>query len=35
MALFSLAYPRVILGHNDKIAWGVTNTGPDIARFIY
>ncbi|MGQ0514208.1 penicillin acylase family protein, partial [Bacillus sp. D-CC] len=22
--------PGVILGHNDKIAWGVTNTGPDV-----
>ena len=22
--------PGVILGHNDKIAWGVTNTGTDV-----
>lgn len=22
--------PAVILGHNDRIAWGVTNTGPDV-----
>lgn len=22
--------PGVILGHNEKIAWGVTNTGPDV-----
>ena len=22
--------PGVILGHNDKIAWGVTNTYPDV-----
>jgi penicillin G amidase len=28
---FSFAgVPGVILGHNDKIAWGVTNTGPDV-----
>jgi penicillin amidase len=23
--------PAVIIGHNDRIAWGVTNVGPDIA----
>lgn len=23
--------PAVIIGHNDQIAWGVTNVGPDIA----
>lgn len=22
--------PGIILGHNEKIAWGVTNTGPDV-----
>lgn len=22
--------PGVVLGHNDRIAWGVTNTGPDV-----
>ncbi len=22
--------PGVVIGHNDKIAWGVTNTGPDV-----
>ena len=22
--------PGVILGHNEQIAWGVTNTGPDV-----
>ncbi|MBM7693213.1 penicillin amidase [Peribacillus deserti] len=22
--------PGIILGHNDRIAWGVTNTGPDV-----
>ncbi|BCB03480.1 penicillin acylase family protein [Bacillus sp. KH172YL63] len=22
--------PGIILGHNDQIAWGVTNTGPDV-----
>jgi penicillin amidase len=22
--------PGVIIGHNDRIAWGVTNTGPDV-----
>ncbi len=22
--------PGIIIGHNDKIAWGVTNTGPDV-----
>ncbi|MCK5645162.1 MAG: penicillin acylase family protein [Anaerolineales bacterium] len=22
--------PAVIIGHNDRIAWGVTNTGPDV-----
>ena len=22
--------PSIILGHNDRIAWGVTNTGPDV-----
>ena len=22
--------PTVIIGHNEKIAWGVTNTGPDV-----
>lgn len=28
---FSFAgVPGVIIGHNDKIAWGVTNTGPDV-----
>ena len=31
MAGFSFAgVPGVILGHNDNIAWGVTNTGPDV-----
>lgn len=24
--------PGIILGHNDKIAWGVTNTGPDVQQ---
>jgi len=28
---FSFAgVPGIIIGHNDKIAWGVTNTGPDV-----
>jgi len=28
---FSFAgVPGVIIGHNDKIAWGLTNTGPDV-----
>jgi len=28
---FSFAgVPGVIIGHNDKIAWGMTNTGPDV-----
>ncbi|MDF2626297.1 MAG: penicillin amidase [Symbiobacteriaceae bacterium] len=22
--------PGVVIGHNDKVAWGVTNTGPDV-----
>ena len=22
--------PGVIIGHNDRIAWGVTNVGPDV-----
>ncbi|MGA9533997.1 MAG: penicillin acylase family protein [Anaerolineales bacterium] len=22
--------PAIIIGHNDRIAWGVTNTGPDV-----
>jgi penicillin amidase len=22
--------PRVVIGHNEKIAWGMTNTGPDV-----
>src|SRR5580692_866945 len=22
--------PGVVLGHNDRIAWGFTNTGPDV-----
>ncbi len=30
MALYLAGVPGVILGHNDKIAWGVTNTGPDV-----
>ena len=25
--------PGVIIGHNDRIAWGVTNTGPDVQDF--
>ncbi|MDQ0176683.1 penicillin amidase [Bacillus chungangensis] len=24
--------PGIILGHNDQIAWGVTNTGPDVQQ---
>src|SRR5699024_7094102 len=24
--------PGIILGHNEKIAWGVTNTGPDVQQ---
>ncbi|WP_077328223.1 penicillin acylase family protein [Virgibacillus siamensis] len=24
--------PGIILGHNDEIAWGVTNTGPDVQQ---
>jgi len=24
--------PGIILGHNDKVAWGVTNTGPDVQQ---
>lgn len=24
--------PGIILGHNDSIAWGVTNTGPDVQQ---
>lgn len=24
--------PGIILGHNDNIAWGVTNTGPDVQQ---
>ncbi|MDX1415637.1 MAG: penicillin acylase family protein [Candidatus Promineifilaceae bacterium] len=24
------AVPGIIIGHNDKIAWGVTNVGPDV-----
>src|SRR5699024_8638217 len=24
--------PGIILGHNDDIAWGVTNTGPDVQQ---
>jgi penicillin amidase len=28
---FSFAgVPGIIIGHNDKIAWGMTNTGPDV-----
>ncbi len=28
---FSFAgLPGVVIGHNDRIAWGVTNTGPDV-----
>ena len=31
VAGFSFAgVPGVIIGHNDKIAWGFTNTGPDV-----
>jgi penicillin amidase len=31
VAGFSFAgVPAVIIGHNDRIAWGVTNTGPDV-----
>ncbi|MGE5374245.1 MAG: penicillin acylase family protein [Bacteroidota bacterium] len=31
VAGFSFAgVPGVIVGHNDRIAWGVTNTGPDV-----
>lgn len=31
MAGFSFAgVPGVIIGHNDRIAWGFTNTGPDV-----
>jgi penicillin amidase len=22
--------PGIVIGHNDKVAWGVTNTGPDV-----
>ena len=22
--------PAVIIGHNERIAWGMTNTGPDV-----
>ncbi len=24
-------FPGVVLGHNDRIAWGFTNLGPDVA----
>ncbi len=24
--------PGIILGHNDQVAWGVTNTGPDVQQ---
>ncbi|MFZ5880208.1 MAG: penicillin acylase family protein [Chloroflexota bacterium] len=31
MAGFSFAgVPGVVIGHNDRIAWGFTNTGPDV-----
>gem|GEM_PF-4791096 len=31
MSGFSFAgVPGIIIGHNDKIAWGFTNTGPDV-----
>jgi penicillin amidase len=31
VAGFSFAgVPGVVIGHNDKIAWGFTNTGPDV-----
>jgi penicillin amidase len=31
VAGFSFAgVPGVVIGHNDKIAWGMTNTGPDV-----
>ena len=25
--------PGVVIGHNDKIAWGMTNLGPDVTDF--
>jgi penicillin amidase len=25
--------PGIVIGHNDRIAWGVTNTGPDVQDF--
>jgi penicillin amidase len=28
-----LGAPGVIIGHNDRIAWGVTNLGPDVVDF--
>jgi penicillin amidase len=30
VADFLRAYWGIIIGHNDKIAWGFTNTGPDV-----
>src|SRR5690625_6977621 len=24
--------PGIILGHNDQVAWGVTNVGPDVQQ---
>ena len=27
--------PGIIFGHNEEVAWGVTNVGPDVQDLIY
>jgi penicillin amidase len=27
-------FPGIIIGHNDRIAWGFTNLGPDVADYV-
>jgi acyl-homoserine lactone acylase PvdQ len=30
-----IASPGVVIGHNDDIAWGVTNVGADVQGILY